>query len=442
MERFIIRGGKKLHGKVSVSGAKNVALKALVAACLTSEKVIIHNVPLISDFFVMADIIREIGGTVKISDHTAEVHVQKITKTTIALDTAAAIRTSSMFLAPLLARCKHAVIPNPGGCRIGARPIDRIIDGLKAMGAVIEYDSDDGFFHTKTNGIKGCEFIFEKNTHTGTETLMLAAVLAKGRTIIKNAAEEPEIDELITFLNQMGADVYRQDPRTIIINGVKKLHGATVSIGPDRNEVVTLAIAAAMTEGDITVSNALEKGIESFLKMYIQAGGGFESKSEGLRFYYKGPLKSVDVTTAPYPGFMTDWQGPWTLLMTKAKGVSIVWETVYENRFGYVLGLRKMGADITLFNPKVKDPDAFYNFNLSDDQKEFRHAARIKGSKKLHNAIVSISDLRAGATLVLAALSAKGESIVFGVEILDRGYERFEERLKKLGADIKREKDE
>lgn len=441
MDKFVIKGGKKLKGEIAVSGAKNVALKVLVAACLTKEPVVIKNIPKISDFFVMVDIIKEIGGKVSISDHTATVEVGQIKKNTISLEDAAAIRTSSMFLAPLLGRCKKAIIPNPGGCRIGARPIDRVVKGLSALNAKVVYKSKDGYFHSETDGLRGSEYTFEKNTHTGTETLMLAATLAKGTTVLNNAASEPEVDELIEVLNQMGAQVTRREPRTIVIEGVKSLHGATISIGSDRNEVVTFAAAALMTDGDVIIKSAKVSGIESFLEKYKEAGGGFEATSSGLRFFYKGPLKAVDITTAPYPGFMTDWQGPWMLLMTKAKGDSIVHETVYENRFGYVEGLEKMGADIVLFNPKVPDRKLFYNFNMEDDKKEFKHAAKVKGPKVLHNAVVDVSDLRAGATLVLAALSAKGESVILGAEILDRGYEQLEKRLEPLGADIKRIKE-
>ena len=260
MEKFIVVGGKKLKGKVSVSGAKNVALKAIVAACLTSDEVIIENVPLISDFFVMTDIVKELGGDVKIEDHKVYIRVKEIKNTKISLEKAAEIRTSSMFLAPLLARKGVAVIPNPGGCRIGARPIDRVIDGFKKMGVNIVYKSRDGYFHANTsiegNKLKGAEYEFEKNTHTGTEILILAAVTANRRTVLKNAAQEPEIDELVNLLNKMGAKIKRTEPRVIVIDGVEKLHGTNFIIGPDRNEVVTFAIAAVLTNGDIFVKNA------------------------------------------------------------------------------------------------------------------------------------------------------------------------------------------
>ncbi len=441
MEKFIIKGGKKLIGEVSVSGSKNVALKALVAACLTDEEVIIHNIPLISDFAIMVDIIKEFGGEVTIKGHTAYVRVATIKNPKISLEKAAEIRTSSMFVAPLLARVGQALIPNPGGCRIGARPIDRTIDGLQQLGAKIRYDSSDGYFHALAKALHGTMYTFDKNTHTGTETMIIASVMAAGQTVLENAAEEPEIDELISFLTSMGARIRRVKHRTIVIDGVEKLHGATFTVGPDRNEVVTLAIAAIITEGDIFVKGATKNGLVEFLEKLRICGGGFEEKKNGIRFYYKGKLNATDIETAYYPGFMTDWQSPWAVLMTKARGTTVVHETVFESRFGYVSELKKMGARIELFNPKVTDAKRVYNFNLNDDNKDNFHAAKITGSTILHNAVVTISDLRAGATLVLAALTAEGETTIFGIEKLDRGYEKLDERLQKLGADIKREKE-
>lgn len=443
MEKLIIRGAKVLKGEVLVSGSKNVALKALVASCLTDQEVVIENIPLISDVYIMADIIRELGGKVEFKDHKVKVRVKKIKSEKILLEKAAEIRTSFMFLSPLLARINRAIVPNPGGCRIGARPIDRVISGLRRMGVFIRYESRDGYFHAQVgkDGLKGTAYRFSKNTHTGTETLIMAAVLASGRTVLENAAQEPEIDELVNFLNQMGAKIVRVKPRTIIIDGVKKLHGGKLRVSPDRNEVVTFAIAAIISEGDVFIKKINKLGLLEFLDVLAIAGGGYEEKEDGIRFYYKGELNPTKVTTFPYPGFMTDWQGPWAVLMTKAKGTSVIHETVYENRFNYVSELEKMGAKFTLFNPKVKNPDKVYNFNITDDG-NFLHAVKISGPSKLHNAVVTISDLRAGATLVLAALAAEGESIIFGAEHLDRGYEDFDKRLKLLGADIERIEDE
>lgn len=256
--------------------------------------------------------------------------------------------------------------------------------------------------------------------------------------MLKNAAEEPEIDELISFLNKMGADIKRVEPRTIVINGVSKLHGVNFRIGTDRNEIITFAVAGIITQGDIFINNITRNGLTEFLKELDKIGAGYEEQKNGIRFYYKGLLKPTDITTSFYPGFMTDWQGPWAVLMTKAQGESVIHETVYENRFSYVSQLRRMGAKIRLFNPIVENPEKIYNFNIKDDKKSYFHAAKIFGPEELHNGIVEVSDLRAGATLVLAALAAKGESVIFGIEHLDRGYENFEKRLKSLGASIKR----
>ncbi|MCL4353762.1 UDP-N-acetylglucosamine 1-carboxyvinyltransferase [Patescibacteria group bacterium] len=443
MDKFIIKGGKSLRGEISILGSKNVALKVLVAACLTSDEVVVENVPLISDFRIMADIIKHLGGHIRFKDHSVIINFREFKSEKIALDRAAEIRTSYMFLAPLLARVGTAIIPNPGGCRIGARPIDRIIDGLRKMGVVIKYDSKDGYFHAKApKGLRATKYKFIKNTHTGTETMILAAVLARGKTILENAAQEPEVNELIGLLNRMGAKITRTKPRTITIEGVPSLHGATFRIVPDRNEVVTFAVAAILTRGDIFIKDINKTGIEEFLDMLKACGGGYEIKKNGIRFYYKGPIKSTEVATNFYPGFMTDWQGPWAMLMTQANGQSVLHETVYENRFTYVNELRKMGAHVELFNPKIKNPSKFYNFNIRDDNGKNMHAAKIAGPTQLHDAVLYISDLRAGATLVLAALVASGTSILFGVEHLERGYEHFDRRLKSLGANIVRTKED
>lgn len=444
MEKTVIKGGKKLTGSIFVSGAKNVALKALVAACLTQDEVVIKNIPLISDFMVMVAIIRELGGEVKIEGHTVYVRMREFKKEKISLDEAGTIRTSVMFVSPLLARMGKAIIPNPGGCRIGARPIDRTIKGLEKMGYSVLYKSKDGFFYItkKKDSKREIVYRFPKSTHTGTETLIMAACLLKDtKTTLENAAAEPEIDELINLLNQMGAKILRTQNRTIVIQGVDILTGTEFTIGPDRNEIVTLAIAAIATKGDVVIKGAQSVDLSPFIQRLELAGGGVESQKEGIRFFYKGDLVSVNVQTSTYPGFMTDWQGPWAILMTQAKGESVIHETVYENRFGYVKELKKMGANIVLFNPDIKNPEKVYNFNLSDNNFSYFHAIRVKGPTRLHNAVVEVSDLRAGATLVLAALIATGESIIFGVEHLDRGYEKLEDGLESLGANIKRIKE-
>lgn len=438
MDKYTIRGGKKLSGEVTVTGAKNAALKALVAACMTDEEVRIHNVPLISDFFVMLDIMKDLGGEVKISGHTVVVRMKDFSHFSIPLDKAVLARTSSMFIAPLLARVHEAIIPNPGGCRLGARPIDRTIDGVKKLNADITYNSEDGYFHAKTKGLKGTTYTFQKNTHTGTETMILAAVLAKGTTVLNNAAEEPEIDDVITLLNTMGANVARTAHRQITIIGVEKLHGGEVTISPDRIEVATFATAAIMTKGDVFIKDAQNAKIDAFMEKLKLTGAGIEVKKNGIRFYHSGILKSVDITTGIHPGFLTDWQALWGVLMTQATGESVIHETVFENKLGYIDDLDRMGAQVELFNPHITNPEKVYNFNLLDDKPEYFHAVKIKGPTQLHNAIMTTLDIRAGAAVVLAALVAKGTSTIFGIEKLDRGYENFDKRLQALGANIKR----
>jgi UDP-N-acetylglucosamine 1-carboxyvinyltransferase len=441
MDKFVVVGEKRLSGSLRVSGAKNVALKALVAASLTSDKVVIQNVPLIADIFVMLDILKALGAQISLDGHTVTVEAKTLSAHAIPLDMAAKARTSVMFIAPLLIRNKQAFVPNPGGCRLGARPIDRIIDGIKEMNADITYHSDDGYFHATTSGLQAVDYTFEKNTHTGTETMILAAVRAKGTTILKNAAEEPEIDELIELLNHMGAKVKRSAKREITIEGVDTLHGAGYAIKPDRNEIVTFAIAALVTKGDIFIEDAQTVDLDAFLEMLDKAGAGYEKKENGIRFFYKDSIKATDVTTAIYPGFMTDWQAPWAILMTQAKGVSTIHETVFENKLGYAHDLKRMGAAVTLFNPSVEKAEQVYNFNLSDDDPSFFHALKIEGPTPLHDAVVKTLDIRAGAALVLAALVAKGATSIHEVYRIDRGYEDFEKRLNTLGAQITREVD-
>lgn len=436
MEKYLIKGGVPLQGAITVSGAKNVALKALVAACLTSDEVVLENVPLISDFSVMARIVQKLGGEVEVSGHTTKIRMREFSQSSIPLDMASHARASVMFIAPLLARTKKAVIPNPGGCRLGARPVDRIIGGLDEMNATVTYRSEDGYFHAETEGLTAIDYTFEKNTHTGTETLIIAAALAKGTTVLHNAAEEPEIDDLIALLNSMGAKIKRSARREITIEGVEALHGTTFTISPDRNEVVTFAIAAYVTRGDIFINDAQKVDLKAFLTKLDEAKASYEIKDDGIRFYYTGELYAVDVTTEIHPGFMTDWQAPWAVLMTQARGEAVIHETVFENKLGYVKDLRKMGAKMELFNPDVPDPERVYNFNMDDNRAEYYHAVRITGPTELHDAIVTMIDLRAGAAVVLAALAAHGETTVHNIHLVRRGYEEFAERLGSLGADI------
>jgi len=436
MDKLIIRGGIPLKGEISVAGAKNVALKILVASLLTDEEIVIHNVPLIRDVALMLEVLGALGVTSRREGHTIRVTHNHIHNAKVPLDIAAHLRTSSMILGPLLARYGAATTPNPGGCRLGARPIDRHISALKDMGADIQYHSDDGYFYAKASELHGATVRFVKNTHTGTETILLAAVLARGRTVLENAAEEPEIDDLIACLQQMGANIARTPARTIIIDGVQKLHGIEYSIMPDRNEEVTFAIAAIMTGGDILIKNSSRGNLDAFLSKLV---GHYQPVDDTTtRYFSDGQIQATDIVTGPHPGFMTDWQAPWAVLMTQARGTSTIHETVFESRFSYVSQLLKMGAHIDFFDPKVEDPETFYNFNWADRVTGYHQGITITGPTALHNAVLEIDDLRAGATLILAALVAPGESVIHGIEQVDRGYEKIEERLTALGAHIKR----
>lgn len=438
MDTFIIRGGKPLRGEIAVSGAKNVALKILIASLLTDEEIVIENVPHLSDVSALIDVLHELGVRGTFEGHTVRIQNGDVRNPKVSLDAGARLRTSSMVLGPLLARFGEAHVPDPGGCRIGARPIDRHIEGLRKMGADISYNSEDGFFHANTKKLHGATVSFPKNTHTGTETIILAAVLAEGQTVIENAAAEIEVDDLIACLNEMGAKVKRAKPRMIVIDGVKKLRGVRYAIMPDRNEEVTFATAAAITGGTIIVQNSQLTALWSFLDMFSAAGGAYKKIDEQRTQYSGNRLKPTDVITSPYPGFMTDWQAPWAVLMTQARGVSTIHETVFESRFAYVRELRKMGASIDFFTPNVNEPEALYNFNWEDRAEDSQQAIRISGPTKLHNAVLRADDIRAGASLILAALTASGESYVHSAEKIDRGYEKIEERLQKLGADIVR----
>lgn len=440
MEKYIIIGNNPLKGQIELSGAKNVAMKTLVAALLTDNKVVIRNVPLISSVTGTANIIKPLNVKVKfLPNNTAEINASSIKYHPIPLELGGLYRTATMIIGPLLARFGKAVVPNPGGCRLGKRPIDRHIEGLKALGAKIKYKN--GYFYARCNKLTGARFRFLKNTHTGTETLILAAVLASGKTIIENASFEPEVDDLISFLVSMGAKIKRVKERVIVIEGVKNLRGTNYKIMLDRNEAVTFAIAAYVTRGNIFVKDLDTKTIASFLEMLTKAKAGFEVTKKGIRFYNDTKYYHTDLKTAPFPGFMTDWQAPWAVFAIQAEGISTVHETVFESRFGYVAELRKMGAQIEFYKPKIKDPKKFYNFNWEDRNPDFHQAIKIYGPKQLHSAIVEVTDLRAGATLVLAALAASGKSIIYGIEHIDRGYEHFEQRLAKLGANIKRVKE-
>ncbi|PIS14533.1 UDP-N-acetylglucosamine 1-carboxyvinyltransferase [Candidatus Shapirobacteria bacterium CG09_land_8_20_14_0_10_39_12] len=440
MDRFTIKGGIPLKGEVGLCGAKNSGFKLMIASLYSQKPCVIRNFSKIGDVLTTAEIINELGGKVEFGEnHILEVSSQGLTKPEFSQKSGKLSRASTYFVGPLLYRFGKAVLPIPGGCKIGRRPLDRHIEGFKALGAEVKVTAD---VYEISGRLKGGQFKFSKNTHGGTDVLLIAAAAAEGETVLENAAAEPEVDDLIAFLNSIGAKIKRVEPRTIIVQGVKEFHETSYTVMPDRNEAVTFACGALATKGDVFVKQADPKVLSAFLEAVEKIGGGYEIVKDGIRFFHQGELKALNIVTKPYPGFMTDWMAIWMILMTQTKGECIVHETIFENRFAFVEGLKKMGADIELFNPVVPNPDEIYNFNITDDKPEYFHAARVNGPTILHGLNQEITDVRAGASLILASLIAEGESELTGVEHVDRGYENLDGRLCSLGANIKRIKNE
>jgi len=436
MSKLIIQGGTPLKGVVRLGGAKNSSYKLMIASLLSRHEVQLLNFSRIADVKLVKDIISSLGGQVySAGERTMFINPKNLNSSTIPTKLGEASRASSMFIAPLLARSKKAIVPLPGGDKIGKRPLDRHFDGLKALGARIEYKK--GLIHASCDQLVGNTYKFSKNSHTGTETLIMAAVLAKGETLIENAALEPEVDDLISMLNKMKAKIKRLPNKKIKIIGVKKLASTIHKVMPDRNEAVSYAVAALTTKGEIVVENANQDHLKAFLQKLDDINAGYQIDDYGIRFFHKPNMKATNITTQPHPGFMTDWQPLWSVLATQLNGVSKIIETVFTSRFQYAKDLIKMGANISFFNPKPKNPKQFYNFNLDDDQKSNFHAMKISGPTKLKGGNFIINDIRAGATLALAGLSAKGQTSLTGLEHIDRGYENFAGRLLQLGAKIK-----
>ena len=437
MASFIVEGGTPLHGSVRIGGAKNASFKIMIAALLADSESRILNFSHISDVQAVKEIIIQLGGTVKEAGERALfIDPSGLNSSTIDTPSASQGRFSTMFIGPLVAKFGKAVVPAPGGDQIGKRPLERHFDGLKQLGISIE--QKEGKFWCQAEKLQGTTYRFVKNTHTGTETLIMAAVCAEGTTILENAAEEPEIDDLIVFLNSMGAQVKRKPERVIEIQGVKKLHGAIHKIMSDRNEAVSYACAALATKGDVIIENARANDLKAFLNKLEEIGAGYEIGRYGIRFYYKELLKATNVVTEIEPGFMTDWQPLWATLATQCSGKSIIHETIMQNRFQYVDELVQMGAHIRKYNPTVEQAEKLYNFNLEDDRTEYFHAIEIEGPTTLKPGEFKVLDLRHGATLILAALTANGTSTINGIEHVDRGYEKLDERLRDLGAKIVR----
>ncbi len=428
-----------MKGDVNLSGAKNVALKAIIGALLFEGKVFLENVPRINDVEELLHLIRKLGVQAEfISPNTLEIDPSTLNTHEIDLLHASNTRVSFMLFAPLLNKFSVCEIPNPGGCRIGARPIDRIVEGMIALGAEIVYNSETGYYEAKLEKKPRGVYRFQKPSHTGTELLILFSIFSDDEVVIENAALEPEIDELIIFLNDAGARIERSG-KTIYIDGVNKLRQQKpFQIVADSNEAATFAVLAIATRGNIVVKNPPIHHLNEFIKKLKETGSKVEHlKDGGIRFSHNAKLLPVSIETAPHPGFKTDWQPSWAVLMTQVKGESYIHERVFEGRFSYVTELQKLGAHVVFVPTQVENPEEFYDFHF-EKGKGYKQKIKIIGGMPLHGGVMTIWDLRAGATLVTAALIAKGDSIVNGASILERGYEDFVEKIKKLGGMIKK----
>lgn len=435
MRTLHVTGGSKLYGSIRLGGAKNASFKLMIAALLAESESRLLNFSRIADVETVASIINTLGGSARQAGERALfINPKGMHSHTLPSETGAQGRFSTMFIPVLLAKFGKADVPLPGGDRIGARPLERHFLGLEAMGVKIKH-TKRGISAT-TDGLHGAVYRFEKNSHTGTETLLMAAVLAKGSSKLENAAEEPEIDDLITFLNSMGARIRRRPGKIIEIIGVPSLRGAIHKIMPDRNEAVSYACAAIATKGDIIIENANAGHLEAFLDKLRDINAGYEIGTYGVRFFYNGLLRATDVVTQIHPGFMTDWQPLFTTLLTQCTGESVVHETIMQNRFQHIDTLKSMGANIETFQPEEMFPEKRYNFNLSDDLPGAQHAIRIFGPTALHHTNCEVHDLRQGATILIAALVASGTSTLSNISHIERGYEELPERLISLGANI------
>jgi UDP-N-acetylglucosamine 1-carboxyvinyltransferase len=416
MDKFVIEGGVPLEGEIATSGSKNSALPALACALLTDEPVILNRVPRVRDLQTMERLLVNIGAKVDIDDERVTVHAEKIVSPEAPYELVKTMRASSLVLGPLLARCGEARVSLPGGCAIGSRPIDMHLAGLEHLGAKIS--QEHGYIQAAApGGVKGSHIVFDRITVTGTEDILMAAVLADGETIIENAAREPEVVDTAALLTAMGAQIEGAGTSVIRVKGVSKLHGTEHEIIPDRIEAGTFVIAGAITGGDLTVTGCKAEHLYALTARLADAGVEIETPdATTVRVRSRGALKPIDVTTEEYPGFATDLQAQYLALMTQAEGISIITETIFENRFMHALELMRMGANIRL------------------DGRQ----AIVAGRSRLTGAGVIASDLRASASLVLAALAAQGETVIDRVYHIDRGYEKIESKLAQVGAKIQR----
>jgi UDP-N-acetylglucosamine 1-carboxyvinyltransferase len=421
MDKFVVRGGNPLLGTIRVSGAKNSALPCMAAAILTEEEVILENIPQVRDIETERKLLSSMGAEVELgygrAQHRTRIKCGILSDPVAKYEIVKTMRASSLVLGPLVARTGIARVAMPGGCNIGDRPIDLHIKGLESMGATIVYDH--GYLEARADRLKGAHIVFDKITVTGTEDLLMAATLAEGETIFENCAREPEVTDLAALLTAMGAKIEGAGTGTIRVQGVTRLHGARHRINPDRIEAGTFLIAGAITGGDLNVDCCEPKHLGAVIAKLEQCGVKLDVGIDNIRVRSGGPtgeLQAADISTEEYPGFPTDMQAQFMAFATQAEGTTTVTENIFENRFMHVQELVRMGANITISG----------------------RTATIRGKSPLQSAAVMCSDLRASASLVLAALVADGETILDRVYHLDRGYEHFEEKLRGVGAQIRR----
>ena len=416
MEKFVIRGGQKLGGKIRVNGAKNAALKILAASLLTDKEWVVSNVPQIEDIFRLVKLLKNTGAEVKEpSKGVYQIRAKNIQATSLEASIAQKLKGSVLMAGPLLARCGKAAFPCSGGCVIGQRPRDIFLSGFEAFGAKVE-QSNKGYQLTAKK-LKGAKFVFPVVSVTATEAMILTAVLAKGRTVLKNAACEPEIIALVQFLNKCGAKIKGAGTPFIEIEGVASVNNGQCQVMPDRIEAGSFAILGAVTNSPIKVIGLNPDYLEILWYFLEKAGVNLDIGRDFVAIKPGFTLKAVNLKTHEYPGFVTDLQPPFTVLMTQAKGVSLVHETIFEGRLFYTDILNQMGANIVMCDP---------------------HRAIVQGKTRLYGRHLVSPDIRAGIALVIAALTAQGKSVIENVYQIDRGYEKIEERLSKIGADIKR----
>jgi len=418
MDKFVIRGGTPLLGTIRVSGAKNAALPAMAAALLTEEPVILENIPQVRDIETTRKLLAAMGAEVELgygrAQHRTTICARALPNPEASYELVKQMRASSLVLGPLVARCGSARVSLPGGCAIGARPIDLHIKGLERLGATIK--QEHGYVEASAKRLKGAEIVFDKITVTGTEDLLMAATLAEGETLMLNCAREPEVADLADLLNKMGARIEGAGTSTIRVKGVNQLGGAKHRIIPDRIEAATFIIAGALTGGDLNVASCEPGHLEALLQKLKEVGVKTAHTLESVRVMGDNPLRAADIVTEEYPGFPTDAQAQYMALATQAEGTSIITENIFENRFMHALELVRMGANIKIEGSR----------------------AVVTGKAPLSGAAVLASDLRASASLVLAALVADGETIIDRVYHIDRGYEHIEEKLRGVGAQIRR----